>query len=168
MVGAFDDHTHVTECLQGCQRIFAFEEAFDLGSTFGQRAEHDRAMGNRLVARYTDPPVQAATRLGLENQIVGVHSVHIGPAGQDFTEMLAGNPCAGEYTQQLVPIPFSDRVAQGVEIAAICIKRAQDSVAVGEEDVMPHGRIAAGDSCEIAESTRSVPEDLEVFIAFGQ
>ncbi|MNC76733.1 hypothetical protein D3C75_1285190 [compost metagenome] len=82
--------------------------------------------------------------------------------------MLAGNACAGEYTQQLVPVPFSDRVAQGVEIAAICIKRAQDSVAVGEKDVVPHGRVAAGDSREIAEASRSVPEDLEVFIALGQ
>ncbi len=168
VVRALDDHTHVTECLQGRQGILALEETFDFGRAFGQRAEHDRTVGNRLVARYADSPGQAATRLGQENQIVGVHSVHIGPAGQDFTEMLAGNPCAGEYTQQLVPVPSIDRVAQGVEVAAKCVQGAQDRLAVGEEDVVPHGRIATGDSREIAETTRSVPEDLEVFIALGQ
>ncbi|MNH05340.1 hypothetical protein D3C79_646600 [compost metagenome] len=82
--------------------------------------------------------------------------------------MLAGNPSAGEYTQQLVPVPCIDRVAQGVEVAAKCIQRAQDGFAVGEEDVVPHDRIATGDSREIAEATRSVPEDLQVFIALGQ
>ncbi|MNR56010.1 hypothetical protein D3C85_1764970 [compost metagenome] len=56
MVRAFDDHAHVAKGLQGGQGVFALEEAFDLGSTFGQRAEHDRAMGNRLVARYADSP----------------------------------------------------------------------------------------------------------------
>jgi hypothetical protein len=33
---ALDDHTHVTERLQGGQRIFTFEEAFDFGGAFGQ------------------------------------------------------------------------------------------------------------------------------------
>jgi hypothetical protein len=82
--------------------------------------------------------------------------------------MLAGNPGASENAQQLVPIPCIDRVAQGVEVAAKCIECAQDSFAVGEEDVVPHDRVASGDSCEIAETARSVPEDLKVFIALGQ
>lgn len=168
MVRALDDHPHVTKRLQGRQGVLTLEEAFDFGRAFGQRAEHDRTVGNRLVARYADSPGQAATRLGQENQIVGVHSVHIGPAGQDFTEMLAGNACAGEYPQQLMPVPSIDRVAQGVEVAAKCIKGAQDCLAVGEEDVVPHDRIATGDSREIAETSRSVPEDFEVFVAFGQ
>ncbi|MNH46293.1 hypothetical protein D3C79_1090120 [compost metagenome] len=67
-----------------------------------------------------------------------------------------------------MPVPCIDRVAQGVEVAAKSIQGAQDSLAVGEEDVMPHGRIAASDSGEIAETTGSVPEDLKVFIALGQ
>jgi len=82
--------------------------------------------------------------------------------------MLAGHPCAGEYPQQLVPVPSIDRVAQGVEVAAKSVQGAQDGLAVGEEDVMPHGRIAASDTGEITKPSGSVPEDLEVFIALGQ
>lgn len=82
--------------------------------------------------------------------------------------MFAGNPGASEYAQQLVPIPCIDRVAQGVEVATKCIECAQDSFAVGEEDVVPHDRITSRDSCEIAETAGSVTEDLKVFIAFGQ
>src|SRR3546814_10019557 len=105
-----------------------------------QGAEQDRTVGNRFIARYTNTPTQGATRLCQENQIVGVHSVHIGPTGQDFTEMLAGHPGARENAQQLVPVPCIDRVAQGVEVAAKCIECAQDSFAVGEEAVVPQGR----------------------------
>ncbi|MNV12493.1 hypothetical protein D3C71_1030990 [compost metagenome] len=168
VVRTFDHDAHVTERLQGRQGVFALEEAFDFGNAFGQGAEHDRTVGNRFVTWYANPTGQAATRLSQENQIVGIHSVHIGPAGQDFTEMLAGNPGASENAQQLVPIPCIDRVAQGVEIAAKCIECAQDSFAVGEEDVVPHDRVASGDSCEIAETARSVTEDLKIFIALGQ
>src|SRR3546814_17460873 len=79
-----------------------------------QGAEHDRTVGNRFIARYTNTPTQGATRLCQENQIVGVHSVHIGPTGQDFTEMLAGHPGARETAQPWVPVPCLDRAAHGV------------------------------------------------------
>ena len=96
---AFDHNTHVTERLQGCQRVFTFEETLDFGRAFGQRAEHDRAVGNRFVAWNADTSANASTRISQENQVVGVHSVHISPAGKDFTEMLASNTGASEYAQ---------------------------------------------------------------------
>src|SRR5690606_40278830 len=67
------------------------------------------------------------SRLCQENQVVGVHSVHISPAGQDFTEMFAGNPGASEYAQQLVPIPCIDRVAQEIGRAS-CRDRVEIAV----------------------------------------
>ncbi|MNR00529.1 hypothetical protein D3C85_1163030 [compost metagenome] len=81
MVRAFDDHAHVAKGLQGSQGVFALEEAFDLGSAFGQRAEHDRAVRDGLVARNANPPGQLATGVSQKNQIIRVHSVHIGPSG---------------------------------------------------------------------------------------
>ncbi|MNP42078.1 hypothetical protein D3C76_1358150 [compost metagenome] len=100
-----DDHAHVAEGLDGRQRVFAFEETFHLGSPLGQRAEHDRTVGNRLVARYAHTSGQAAARLGQINEIVVMHGVHIGPAGQDFAEVLAGYTGASEHAQQLMPVP---------------------------------------------------------------
>ena len=65
-------------------------------------------------------------------------------------------------------VPATLDRAQGVEIAAKCIECAQDSFAVGEEDVVPHDRVTSRDSREIAETAGSVTEDLKIFIAFGQ
>ena len=53
-----------------------------------------------------------------------------------------------------MPVPCIDRVAQGVEVATKCIQCAQHRLAVSEEDVLPHYRVAPGDSCEIAETAR--------------
>ncbi|MNQ68424.1 hypothetical protein D3C85_829770 [compost metagenome] len=168
VVRAFDDHAHVAERLDGGQGVLAFEEAFHLGGTLGQRAEHDRAVGDGLVARNADPSVQAAARLGQENQVVGMHGVHIGPTGQNFAEMLTGDAGAGEHAQQSMPVSMIDRLAQTIEVAAEAVENAQHRLAVGEEDVVPHHRIAAGDAGEIAKATGSVAEDLEVLALVGQ
>ena len=168
MMRALNHHAHVTERLQRRQGIFTLKETFHFGRTFSQRAEHDRAVGNGFVAWYANSASYLTTRICQKNQIVGIHSVHICPAGQDFTEMLAGNPGAREDAQQLMPIPCIDRVAQGVEITAKCIQCAQHCLAVREKNVMPHYRVAAGDSCEITEATRCVTEDIQILVALGK
>ncbi|MNF75375.1 hypothetical protein D3C84_574390 [compost metagenome] len=168
VVRPFDDHAHVAEGLQGRQGVFALEEAFDFGGAFGQGAEHDRTVGNGLVARHADASGKLATRLRQVNQVVVVHGVHIGPTGQDFAEMLAGEAGAGEHAQQLMPIPCVDRAAQGVEVGAKCVQDAQHRLAVGEEDVVPHHRITTGDPREVAEAASGVTENLQVLAALGQ
>src|SRR5690606_5931752 len=82
--------------------------------------------------------------------------------------MFAGNASAGKYAQQLMPIPGVDRVAQGVEVIAKRVQCAQHRLAVGEEDVVPHHRIAAGDPREIAETTSGITKNLQVLAALGQ
>ena len=168
VVRAFDDHAHVAECLQRGQGIFAFEEAFDLGSAFSQRAQHDRTVRNGFVTGDADTSGQAATGFCQENQIGRVHSVHIGPAGQNFAEMFAGHAGAGEHAQQLMPIPSVDRIAQGVEVVAKRIQCAQHGLAVGEEDIVPHHRITAGDPREVAETASGIAENFQVLAALGQ
>ncbi|MCY1226553.1 hypothetical protein D9M72_387880 [compost metagenome] len=168
VVRPFDDHAHVTEGLQGRQGVFALEEAFDFGHAFSQGAEHDGTVGNGLVARYADASGEFATRLRQVNQIIVVHGVHIGPAGQDFAEMLAGEAGAGEHAQQFMPVPCVDRAAQGVEVGAKCVQYAQHRLAVGEEDVVPHDRVATGDPREIAEATGGITEDFQILAALGQ
>lgn len=107
-------------------------------------------------------------RQGQVDQVVIVHGIHIGPTGQYLAEMLTGNAGAGEYAQQLMPVPCVDRGAQGVEIAAKDIESAQYRLAVGEEDIAPHHRIAAGDPCEIAKAAGGIAKDFQVFVALGQ
>src|SRR5471032_421261 len=65
-------------------------------------------------------------------------------------------------------IPGIDRVAQGVEVATESVQGAQHRLAIGKEDVMPHHRITAGDTREIAETTRGVAENIEIFVTFSQ
>ena len=163
-----DHHSHVAERLDGCQCVLALEEALHFGGAFGQGAEHDRAMGDRLVARYPDGSGQAAARLGQINQVVVVHGVHIGPTGQDFAEMLTGYPGARENAQQLVPVPSVDGLAQRVEVVTKNIQCTQHRLAIGEKDVVPHHRVAAGDPCEITETAGGIAEDLQVLAALGQ
>ena len=168
MMRTLDDHAHIAERLQSRQGVFTLEKALDLGGAFSQRAEHDRAVGDRLVARNANTPGEFAARISQKNQIIRVHSVHIGPAGQNFAEMLTGHAGAGENAQQLMPIPSVDRVAQGVEVVAKYVQRAQHRLAVGEEDVMPHDWITAGNPREITEAASGVTKYLQVLTALGQ
>ena len=169
MVRALDHHAHVAKGLQGRQGVLTLKEAFHLGHTLGQRAQHDRAMRDRLVTRHADAPAQAATRAGDEGQIIGVHcGFHIGPACEDLAEMFTRHPCPGEHAQQLMAVSRIHRVAQGVEVTAEGVQGAQHRFAIGEEDVVPHHRIAAGNPREIAEAAGGVAENLEVLVALGQ
>ncbi len=109
-------------------------------------------MGNRLVARYAQPSRQAAARIGQEDQIIGMHNVHIGSASQYFAEMFPGGAGASEHAEQLVPVSFIDRGAQRIEVATKIVQGVQHRFAIGEEDVVPHHRVAAGDAGEIPET----------------
>ena len=66
MVRPFDDHTHVAERLQGRKTVLAFQKTLDLGHTFGDGAEHDRAVGDGLVTRNADTTLYAGTGIGDE------------------------------------------------------------------------------------------------------
>ena len=168
MLRTFDNHAHVAKGLQSRQGVFALKETFDLSGAFGQRAKHDRAVRNGFVARNTNPARQAAARLGEVNQIIRMHSVHISPAGQNFAEMLTCYPSAGKHAQHVMSVAGVDRRAQGVKIATKGIEYPQYRIAVGEKNVMPHHRIAAGNPGEIAKTTGGVAEYLQVLAAFGQ
>ena len=50
VMGAFNHHPHVAECLQGRQGILPFQEAFYLGHPFCQRTEHDGTVGHGFIA----------------------------------------------------------------------------------------------------------------------
>src|SRR5690606_40747403 len=91
LIRAFDYHAHITERLDGGQRVFALEKAFDLCGSLGQRAEHDRTVGNGFVAWHTQLASQAAAGVGEEDQVIGMHNVHIGSASQYFAEMFPGS-----------------------------------------------------------------------------
>ncbi|MCY1291780.1 hypothetical protein D9M70_409800 [compost metagenome] len=67
-----------------------------------------------------------------------------------------------------MPVPSVDRGAQGVEVVAKSVQGAQHRLPVGEENVVPHHRIATGDPGEIAKAASSVAEDLQVLAALGQ
>jgi len=75
---------------------------------------------------------------------------------------------AGKYAQQLMPVPSVNRVAQGVEVVAKYVQRAQYCLAIGEKDVMPHDWITAGDAREITKAAGSVTKYLQVLTALGQ
>ncbi len=60
--GAFDHYPHVTECLQGGQGVFPFQEAFHLGHTIRQGAQHDGTVGHGFVARHANAAIKLATR----------------------------------------------------------------------------------------------------------
>ncbi len=82
--------------------------------------------------------------------------------------MFAGNAGAGEDAQQLMPIPGVDRVAQSVEVVAKYVQCTQHGLAIGEEDIVPHHRITAGDPREITETASGIAENLQVLAALGQ
>ena len=163
-----DDDAHVPERLNGRQSIFAFQEAFDFRHALGKGAEHDRAMRNGFVAWHTQMAGQAAARVGEENEVIGMHNVHIGSASQYFAEMFPGSLGASENAQQLVPVSFIDRGAQRVEVGTKIVQGMQHCLAVGEKDVVPHHRIATGDTGEIAKTTCRVAEYLEILMALGE
>ena len=125
-------------------------------------------MGDGLVARYADTAGNFATRHGQINQVGIVHSVHIGPAGQDFAEVFTGHAGAGKHAEQMMPILCVDRVAQRIEVVTEVIEDVQNRLTIGEEDVMPHQRVAAGNPREIAETTSGITENLQILAALGQ
>jgi len=82
--------------------------------------------------------------------------------------MLTRHPRTGEHAQQLMTITRIHCIAQGVEITAESVQSTQHRFAIGEKDVVPHHRVAAGNSREIAETTGCVAENIQVLIALGQ
>jgi len=52
LVWAFNHHAHIAERLECGKTVLPFEEPADTGNAVGQRAKHDGAVGNGLVARY--------------------------------------------------------------------------------------------------------------------
>src|SRR5207344_290674 len=64
----FDLHAERTHCTHRRETVFAFEEAAHFGDAFGDAAEHQRAMRDRLVARDTDGAGNVRRRLG---QVLG-------------------------------------------------------------------------------------------------
>ena len=168
LLRAFDDHTHVTERLNRGEGVFTFEKTLDFGGPFRQGTQHDGTMRNGFVAWDTQMAGQAAARVGEENEVIGMHNVHIGSASQYFAEMFPGSPGAREHAQQPVPVSFIDRGAQGVEVGTKIIQGMQHRLAIGEEDVVPHHRVATGNTGEITKSTRRVTEDLEILMALGE
>ena len=63
VVTDLDRHTHLAEAVDGGQTILAHQEAGDVGHAVGQRAQHDRAVRDRLVTRHRDRAVQAGGRM---------------------------------------------------------------------------------------------------------
>ncbi|CRQ29534.1 hypothetical protein PAERUG_E16_London_17_VIM_2_04_14_00224 [Pseudomonas aeruginosa] len=82
--------------------------------------------------------------------------------------MLTGYPGARENAQQLVPVPSVDGLAQRVEVVTKNIQCTQHGLAIGEKDVVPHHRVAAGDPREIAETAGGIAEYLQILAALGQ
>src|SRR5690606_39722852 len=81
-----------------------------------------RTVGNGFVAWHTQLASQAAAGVGEEDQVIGMHNVHIGSASQYFAEMFPGSSGARAYAQQGMPVSFIDRSAHGVEVAAKIIQ----------------------------------------------
>src|SRR5690606_30999331 len=125
MMRPLDNHPHVTKGLQGSQGIFTLEETLDFGSPLGKRAEHDRTVRDGLVARNPDTALDATTRLGKKDQIVVMHGVHIGPTGQDFTEMFTGYPGTGKHPEQVMTITLGNGFAQSIQVIAEGVQGAQ-------------------------------------------
>ena len=168
MMRPLDNHPHVTKGLQGSQGIFTLEETLDFGSPLGKRAEHDRTVRDGLVARNPDTALDATTRLGKKDQIVVMHGVHIGPTGQDFTEMFTGYPGTGKHPEQVMTITLGNGFAQSIQVIAEGVQGAQYGITVGNEDVVPHHRVTAGNTGKVSEASRGIAEDLQVFAALGQ
>ena len=68
LAGAFDVHAHGAKRGQGRQGILPFEKAAHPGFTLRERAEHNGAMGNGLVARDPRFPVNGATGVEVKFQ----------------------------------------------------------------------------------------------------
>jgi len=60
--GADDPGAHRAQRGRGCQHVLAFEEPRYLGAADGERAEHQRAVRNRFVARHPDRAGQRRRR----------------------------------------------------------------------------------------------------------
>ena len=59
-----DAHAEPTEDRRGRARVLALEEALDAGRALGDRAQHDRAVADRLVAGHRQFAAQGRTRRG--------------------------------------------------------------------------------------------------------
>ncbi len=168
MMRAFNHHTHVTECLQSCQAVFAFQEAFDLGHTLSQGAEHDRAMGNGLVTGHADTAVDLAAGAGNEVEFLSLHRFHVGPAGQNSAEMLSCRLGSGKHTEQRVGVAGFHRLTQSAQVLGKGIKAAQDRIPIGQKNIAPHHRITRGNAGKVPEATGSVAENLQILVTRGQ
>ena len=65
---AIDPHAHGAEGIECPERIRPLEKTVDLGHAIGERPQHDRAMGNRFIARHPGPALQGAARFDMENE----------------------------------------------------------------------------------------------------
>ncbi len=60
---AVDPHAHRLQGTQRCEAILARQKARDIRDTFRDTAQHERAMGDRLVAGDGDVTLDSAARL---------------------------------------------------------------------------------------------------------
>ena len=171
LVRPFDGHAHLAKRLQGGEAVLPFQKALHFGHAFGQGAQHDRAMGDRLVARHANAPGHAATGRGPEGELaVLLHLVFHLITGlvQERVEVvscMAGTVEDGEHSITVARFHGLTQPAQtGLEV----VEGGQHGVAVGGEDVAPHDRVAAGDAGEVAKAAGGVAEDLQPFVLARQ
>ena len=69
LVGTVDAYAHDAERLEGGQAVFPFQETADGGHPLGQRAEHDRPVGNGFVARNPQAAAEGAAGFDDESEI---------------------------------------------------------------------------------------------------
>jgi len=70
-IRSVDGHAQAVECGHGGERVGALEEPLDPRDAVGQRAQHDGAMRDGLVARHAGAAHEAAPRLDVEGR--GAH-----------------------------------------------------------------------------------------------
>ena len=124
VVRTFDDHAHIAKSLQSGKAVFAFQKTFDFGHTLSQRTQHNGTMGNGFIAGHAYLALHFAAGAGDEINGFSLHRFHVGPAGQNSTEMLARRLGSGKYAQQCVGIPAFDRIAQAAQILSKGIQAA--------------------------------------------
>ncbi|GBH11965.1 Excinuclease UvrABC ATPase subunit [Pseudomonas syringae pv. actinidiae] len=100
--------------------------------------------------------------------MIGRGRIDARTTGKNSAEVLSGYARAGEYLQQLRAIASIHSIAQGIEVTAKTVQRAQDRLTIGHEDVVPHGRIAARDTREVTKAASGIAEYFQVFVTFGQ